>query len=90
MALDGGEWSASSSGGFTPGARPAGTYWIRGRVGTRAGLDAVERRTIPCTIRESNPGSLALNPSLYRRAIPTHKYLYKNKLIDKSIHIIDK
>jgi hypothetical protein len=44
-ALVGGEWSASSPGGFT-----LGTHWIRGLVDPRAGLDDVEKRkflTIP-------------------------------------------
>jgi hypothetical protein len=41
-ALDGGEWSASSTGGFNNGERAPGTHWIGGWVGPRAGLDAVE------------------------------------------------
>jgi hypothetical protein len=40
-ALDGGEWSASWSGCFTPRERAPGTHWIRGWVGPRAVLDAV-------------------------------------------------
>jgi hypothetical protein len=42
-ALDGGEWSASCSRRFTSGEIPPGTHWIRGCVGPRAGLDAVEK-----------------------------------------------
>jgi hypothetical protein len=36
-ALDGGEWSSSRPGHFTPG-----THWIGDCVGLRGGLDAVE------------------------------------------------
>jgi hypothetical protein len=42
-ALDGGEWSASRPGRFTPGERAHGTHWIGGWVGPRAGLDAAEK-----------------------------------------------
>jgi hypothetical protein len=41
-ALDGGEWSASHHGRFTPRERAPGTHWIGGWVGPRAGLDAVD------------------------------------------------
>jgi hypothetical protein len=40
-ALDGGEWSASRLGRFTPKERAPGTRWIGGWVGPRAILDAV-------------------------------------------------
>jgi hypothetical protein len=43
-ALDGGEWSASRPGHFTPGERAQGTHWTGGWVDPRAGLDAVVRR----------------------------------------------
>jgi hypothetical protein len=46
-ALDGGEWSASRPGRFTPRERAPGTHWIGGRVGPRAVLDAVVKRKIP-------------------------------------------
>jgi hypothetical protein len=39
--LDGGEWSASYTGRFTPG-----THWIRGWLGPRAALKGVEWRKI--------------------------------------------
>jgi hypothetical protein len=42
-ALDGGEWSASRPGRFTPGERAPGANWIGGWVGPR-GLDAIEKR----------------------------------------------
>jgi hypothetical protein len=40
-ALDGGEWSTSRPGRFTPG-----THWIEGWLGPRAGLDTMEKRLI--------------------------------------------
>jgi hypothetical protein len=46
-ALDGGEWSASRPGRFTPRERAAGTHWIGGWVGPRTGLDAGAKRKIP-------------------------------------------
>jgi hypothetical protein len=45
-ALDGGEWSTSRPGRFTPGERDPGTHWIGGWVGLRAGLDDLEK-TLP-------------------------------------------
>jgi hypothetical protein len=42
-ALVGGEWSASSSGHFTPGGKTPGTHWIGGWVGPGAGLDDMEK-----------------------------------------------
>jgi hypothetical protein len=42
-ALDGGEWSTSRPGRFTPRERAPGTHWIGGWVGPRAVLDAVMR-----------------------------------------------
>jgi hypothetical protein len=53
-ALDGGEWSASRSGRFTPRERDPGTHWIGGWVGSRAVLEAVVKRKIPNPHRESN------------------------------------
>jgi hypothetical protein len=44
-ALDGGEWSASQPGRFTPGKIAPGTHCRGEWVGFRAGLDAVEKRT---------------------------------------------
>jgi hypothetical protein len=46
-ALDGGEWSASRSGPFTPRERAPGTHWIEGWVDLRAGLHTVTRRKYP-------------------------------------------
>jgi hypothetical protein len=41
-ALDGGEWSASHPGRFTPRERAPGTHWIGGWVGPRTCVDAVK------------------------------------------------
>jgi len=46
-AIDGGEWSASHLGRFTPGETASGTHWIGVWVGPRAGLDVVVKRKIP-------------------------------------------
>jgi hypothetical protein len=53
-ALDGGEWSNSRPGRFTPKERAAGTHWTGGWVDHRAVLYAVKRK-IPSPRRESNP-----------------------------------
>jgi hypothetical protein len=45
-ALDGGEWSASRHGRFTPRERVPCIHWIGGWVGLRAGLDAVVKKKI--------------------------------------------
>jgi hypothetical protein len=57
------EWSASRPDRFTHGERAHGTYWIRGRMDHRAGLDAVENRKI--SYWESKTALPALSPSLY-------------------------
>jgi hypothetical protein len=55
--LDGGEWSVSHTGRFTPGVRTVGTHWTGGWVGPRAGLDDVAKeKSHYYTCRESNPG----------------------------------
>jgi hypothetical protein len=61
-ALDGGEWSASRPGRFTPRERAPGTHWIGGWVGPRAVLDAVVKRKIPIPHRESNPRTPIIQP----------------------------
>jgi hypothetical protein len=45
--LDGGEWSASRPGRFTPREEVPDSHWIRGRVDPRAGLVTVVKRKIP-------------------------------------------
>jgi hypothetical protein len=61
-ALDGGEWSASRSGRFTPRERAPSTHRIGGWVGPRAVLDAVVKRKIPSPRRESNPRTPIIQP----------------------------
>jgi hypothetical protein len=46
-ALDGGEWSASRCGRFTPRERAPYTHWRGGWVVPTDGLDAVVKRKIP-------------------------------------------
>jgi hypothetical protein len=74
--LDGGEWSASRPGRFTPKKRAAGTHWIGGCVGSRADLDAVVKRKIPSPRRESNPGRPARSPALYRLSYHESQMLF--------------
>jgi hypothetical protein len=54
-APDGGEWSASRPGRFTPGERAPGTAWIGGWVGCKAGLDAVHYITLLTPSENRNP-----------------------------------
>jgi hypothetical protein len=72
----GGERSASCPSRFTPG-----THWIRGWVGPRAGLDAVEKRkflTLPGL--ELRPlGRPARSQSLYRLHYLGAQSLYSNR-----------
>jgi hypothetical protein len=62
-ALDGGEWSASRPGRFTPKERASGTHWIGGWMGPRAVLDAMVKRKIPSPRRESNPRTPTVQPA---------------------------
>jgi hypothetical protein len=62
-ALDGGEWSASRTGRSTPRESAPVTHWIRGWVGPRAVLDAVVKRKIHNSCRDSNPWSSSPWPS---------------------------
>jgi hypothetical protein len=61
-ALDGGEWSASHFGRFTPSERAPGSHWIGGWVGSRTGLDALVKRKIPSPRRESNARTPIVEP----------------------------
>jgi hypothetical protein len=70
LALDGGEWSASRPGRFTPA-----THWIWGWVGAKTGMDAVAKRKIPNPLRELNPG----RPARSLVTIPTELSLLQLK-----------
>jgi hypothetical protein len=63
-ALDGGEWSASRPGRFTPRERAPGIHWIGGWMDPRAVLDMVVKRKIPNTRWESNPRILIVQPKM--------------------------
>jgi hypothetical protein len=65
-ALDGGEWSVSRHGHFTPSERAPGTHWIGGWVGSRAVLNAVVKRKNPSPRRESNPRTPIVQPVAQR------------------------
>jgi hypothetical protein len=69
-ALVGGEWSASRPGKFTPG-----THWTGGWVGSRAGLDDVEKRnSLPYLGSNSDPSVVQPVASHYTDyAIPAPK-----------------
>jgi hypothetical protein len=45
-ALVRGGWSASRPGRFTPGERAPGTHWIEDWVGTRVGLDNMDKGSV--------------------------------------------
>jgi hypothetical protein len=83
-ALDGGEWSASRPGRFTPKERVPGTHWTGGRVGPRAVLDAVVKRKIPSPRRESkleprlsSSKSHIILPNLSKRSLISTQRGYK-------------
>jgi hypothetical protein len=63
-ALDGGEWSVSHPGRFTPRERTL--VPIRGWVGPRTVLDAEVKRKIPSPRRESNPLTPIVQPVAQR------------------------
>jgi hypothetical protein len=65
-ALDGGEWSASRPGRFTPTERKPCTHWIGGWVGPRACLDTVSMRKIPSPRRDVNPDHPIVQPVVSR------------------------
>jgi hypothetical protein len=54
-ALDGGEWSTSRPGRFTPKERAPGTHWIGGWMGPRTVLDAVVKKKIPAPAGNRTP-----------------------------------
>jgi hypothetical protein len=82
-ALGGGEWSASRPGRFAPKERALVTHWI-GWVGSRTVLDAVVKRKIPSSRRESNPRTPIVQPIAQRYtdlAIPAPNFLFRLKAL---------
>jgi len=71
-ALYGGEWSASHPGRFIPKERAPNIHWIEGRMGPRAGMDAMVKRKIPTPYRESNPHHPARSPALILTILPQY------------------
>jgi hypothetical protein len=65
LALDGGEWSASSPDRFTTEETTSDAHWIGNWVGSRIGLNTVDMRQI-LQCRESKPDRPAHRPPLYR------------------------
>jgi hypothetical protein len=68
-ARDGGDWPASRLGRFTPRERAPGTHWIGGWVGPRTVLDAVVKRKIPSSRRESNRRTPRYKNDLYSKSL---------------------
>jgi hypothetical protein len=60
--LNGGEWSASRPGRFTPRKRAPGKHWIGGWVGPTAVLDMVVKGKIPSPHQESKPRTMIIQP----------------------------
>jgi hypothetical protein len=70
-ALDGGEWSASRPGLFTPRERASGTHWTGGWVGLRASLNAmVKRKKFPAPAGIRTPDYPVRSSAVYHWAIP--------------------
>jgi hypothetical protein len=89
---DGGEWSASRPGRFTPRERAPGTHWIGGWVGPRAVLDAVVKRNIPSPSRESNLRTPIVQPIVQRYtdwAITAGSYQNEYKYVYIYIYITE-
>jgi hypothetical protein len=61
-ALDGGEWSASHHGRFTPRETAPGNHWTGDWVGPRTVLDAVVKRKISSPRQESTPRTPIVQP----------------------------
>ena len=57
---------ASHPGRLTSEKRVIDTLWTRGWVGTRFGLDGLEKRNIPRYCRESNKDTSVVKPVPYK------------------------
>jgi hypothetical protein len=73
--LDGGEWSDSRLGHFTPRERAPGTHWIGGWVGPSAGLDAVVKKKYRASAEIRTPDHPAHRPAQYHWAITATKII---------------
>jgi hypothetical protein len=90
--LDGGKWSASRSGRFTPWVTAPGTYWIGGWVGRRAGLNAVVKRKIPSPCRDLNPpiiqpGAQRYTTELSRLLLKSERFLLKKRGVESFVFV---
>jgi hypothetical protein len=56
-------WSSLRTGRFTTGFSVPSNRWIRSWVDTAAGLDALKKRSIPYTFRESNHSTSIIEPT---------------------------
>jgi hypothetical protein len=70
LVVDGAEGSAPRPDRFTSAETALRAHWTRGWVGTRANLDAMEKKNISRPSRKSNPGCPVRNSSLYRVSYP--------------------
>jgi hypothetical protein len=81
--LDGGMWSASQPGCFTPGERTLGTHQIEGWMGPRASLAAVAKRKTPspyCKLNPDHPAhSLVAIPTELLEIISINSHNYSTK-----------
>jgi hypothetical protein len=87
-ALDGGEWSASCPGCFTPRERASNTHWTGGWVGPRALLDELVKRKILSPHQELNPDHPACSPELYQ--LSYHSSITQKTISEKSKCILSK
>jgi hypothetical protein len=65
-ALDGGEWSASRPGRFTPSDRALHIHWIGSWVGPGAGIDRVVKRKFPALAGIRTPDHPVRGPKIQR------------------------
>lgn len=77
-AVDGGEWSAWRLGHFTPTERVHDTHWRGFLMGSKASLDAVEKRKVCCPFQKLNVGHPAHSLLLYGLRFPSSNPLTFN------------